>query len=241
MATTRGFSLSVGTLFRTAFQTWFRNLVPFTLLGAAVFAPWIVLRILVVPDPSNIAPTLLLGLLQSVLGNVLTGAVTYGVVEHLRGKAASFGDVLQFGLRVFLRVLLTGVVCGVIVGVGTILLIIPGLIATAILYAAVPAAAIEGLGVGAAMRRSAGLTDGSRWPIFWAALLMAIVFIGVGALVGAILGLSTGFEGEPSAAVDITIALVVSPFFATAPAVCYALLRQGKENVDPTQLAAVFD
>lgn len=241
MATTRGFSLSVGTLFRTAFQTWFRNLVPFTFLGAAVFAPWIVLRILLDTGPPSPGAMALVALLQVVLGNVLTGAVTYGVVEHMRGKAASFGDVLQFGLRVFLRVLLTGLVTGVIIGVATIFLIIPGLIATAILYAAVPAAAIEGLGAGAAIRRSARLTEGSRWPIFWAAVLMAIVFIGVGALVGAILGLSTGFEGEPSAALDITIALVVSPFFATAPAVCYALLRQGKENVDPTQLAAVFD
>lgn len=241
MARTPAFSLSVGKLFSTSFAVYFRNFVPFTLLGVLVFLPWILLRVFVVTDATDTGPVLAATLLQAVLANVLTGAVTYGVVEQMRGRQTPFADVLQSGLGVFARVLLTGLVTGVIIGIGSLLLLVPGLIATVILYAAVPAAAIEKLGVGEAMRRSALLTAGSRWPIFGAVVLMGIVFVGFGMLVGAILALTTGFDESGSAALDIGIALTVSPFFATAPAVCYALLRQGKENVDPSQLAAVFD
>ena len=48
-------------------------------------------------------------------------------------------------------------------------------------------------------------------------------------------------EGEFPAWIEVAMNVVVAPFGATMPAVCYFLLRTGKENVDAKDVAAVFD
>ncbi len=238
MATSPSYSLPIGGLVGKTFAIYLRNLLPFSLLSAVVMAPWIVLLVSL-RGTTDTALLTVAGLLQTLLAWVLTGAVTYGVVQQLNDAPAGFGDLLAAGLRSILRVLATSIVTGLIIAVGMLLLLVPGVIATVILYVAVPAAVIEGRGVGEAMNRSAALTKGSRWQIFGAALLIGLIMIGV-SLLGAFVFAATAAEGPPIW-FEIAVAIVLTPFGAVMAATCYVMLRQGKENVDVKQLAAVFD
>lgn len=241
MARTPTFTLSVGTLVSTSFRTYFQSFVPFTLLAAIILLPWIALRIYQDSDPTNLGLAGGTAILQIVLANILTGAVTYGVVQQLRGTPAGLGDVVAMGMQAFFRVLLTGLVCGVLAGIGFVFLVVPGILAMVWLYAAVPVCVIERKGVVDSMKRSLALTEGSRWPIFGAVLLLGAIFIGIFVVLFFVLTTVRNFDDQPPAWLDITIAVLVTPLMATVQAVCYSLLRQGKENVDLKDLAAVFD
>lgn len=238
MVRTAPYKLPVGDLIGQTFSVYFRSFVPFVLLAAMVMVPWIVLR---VSTEGSLDPALtaITGIVQTILGWVLTGAVTYGVVQQMSGKPAPFSELLRVGLQSILRVFVTGLVVGILVGLGTLAFVIPGIILTVVWFVAVPAAVIERLGVGAAMSRSAELTRGSRWQVFFGALFLGIVLIGVTGI-GLFL-LAGGFEGDTPIWFDIAIALVLTPFSAVMYSVCYVLLRQGKESLDVQQLAAVFD
>lgn len=239
------FTLSVGTLVGKGSSIYFANLLPFTVLSALVLSPWIAFRLLVEhPDPADDAPSVvpLLGmLLESFLAFVLTGAVTYGVVMQLREQHASLGDALGRGLKSLFAVIGTGALCVLRIFLFTLLLIIPGIIQAVKLYVALPVAVMEGKGGGEAIRRSQQLTEGSRWPIFGSWLLIMVVTMGLGFVAGFLTVGSKTFGPSVIACYEIGIALIMNAFSATLMAVCYFQLRQGKENVDAKQIAAVFD
>lgn len=238
MVTRAPYKLPVGDLIGQTFSVYFRSFVPFVLLATMVMMPWIVLRI---ATDGSLDPglTAVAGIVQSILSWVLTGAITYGVVQQMSGKPAPFSELLSVGLQSILRVFVTGLVVGILVGLGMLLFFVPGIILTVVWFVAVPAAVIERVGVGAAMSRSAELTRGSRWQVFFGALFLGIVLVGA-TLIGLFL-LAPSLEGQAPVWFDIVVALVLTPFSAVMYSVCYVLLRQGKENLDVQQLAAVFD
>lgn len=241
MATSSTFSLPFGAFVSTALGIYVRNLVTFVLLCAMVLAPWIVLRILLRQSGVTVGGEALSTVLQSVLGMVVTGALTYGVVQQMQGKPAGLGQLVSAGLSALGRVFVTGLVTGLIIGLGTVMLVIPGIIATVLLYVAIPVAVMEKAGVGDAMRRSAELTSGSRWAIFGAALLVMLVSLGIVFLAGFLSATtSTDRFGSLPLWMEIGIPLVLTPLSATLSAVAYVMLRRGKENTDLEQIAAVF-
>ena len=240
MSRNPSFRLPIGGLVGKALSIYFGNLLPFLVLAAICFAPWIAMRFYLetaVPSQGLILTTALL----SALGTqVLTGALTYGVVQRLREQPVSLGQIISFGVRSFLRVLVVGLVVGLATGIGSLLLVVPGLIVMTCLYVAVPAAVLESKGVGDAIRRSLDLTRGNRWQVFGAVLLFFLVVIGGGAVVAL---MATGMNPEKGlpAWLEVSLNLVLAPIGATLPAVCYYMLRRGKESVDPKEIAAVFD
>ncbi len=237
------FQLSVGALVSKSLGIYFRNLVPFVVLAAIVLAPWIVLRLTLMEDPDLIWAPLAGMLLQTVLGFMLTGALTYGVVQQLRDQPAGIAAALSQGLQSFTRVLGTSLLCAVRIALWSLLLYIPGIIESVKLFVAIPAAVMEGKGASASIERSNRLTEGSRWAIFGAWFL--ILILGFGAFFLMMFVLSSGIEapeeGRSTAWLDIGIALLMTPFSATMGSVTYFLLRKGKENVDAKEIAAVFD
>ena len=81
------------------------------------------------------------------------------------------------------------------IGLGLILLIVPGMILFARWSVGLPALLREELGVSQAMRRSSSLTDGNRWRVLGLGLLIWVPFLLVMLLVS---GLSAAFAGEGS-------------------------------------------
>jgi hypothetical protein len=243
------YRLPVGGLVAKSIGIYFGNLLPFMVLAAVALAPWIVARFYMEanaapPSPGSmpeLQPMALVTLLLQQLGTqVLAGALTFGVVQRLRGIPTDLGQVLAVGVKSFLRVLVVGIVYGALVGIGTLMLVVPGMILMTIFYVALPAAVLENKGLGGAMQRSADLTRGNRWQVFGAVLLFVLLMMGVGAILGVIMFQATNVAGLPAWA-EVLLNVVLAPFGATMPAVCYYMLRMGKENVDAKQIAAVFD
>lgn len=242
MAAALKFTVRVGEVVGEGLRTYVRNFLPFTVLSVVVLAPWIAFRLFVEQDLDPEEPSVLplLGmLLQNLMTFVLTGAVVYGVVMQMRGEPASFGRVLTVGLQSFFRVLGTGFLCGVRILLFTLLLIVPGIIQQVRLYVAIPVSVMERKGGGDAMARSLELTRGSGWPIFGSWFVAWIAQVGLGALFGFMITSRT-IPVSASVWIEIAIAVLCGSFGATMMAVCYFQLREGKENVDVKQLAAVF-
>lgn len=242
MARRSNFELSVGSLLSQTFGVYFRNLIPFLLLGVVTTAPWVALQFYSrTADPRSGLPLSIVSLVvQMLMSQLLTGALCFGVVQQLRGEKAGIGEILSHGLQSLFRVLGTGLLVGLLVGLG-ILLIVPGIWLAVRFFVAVPVTVMEGKAGGSAMERSSALVRGSGWKIFGALFLLGIVYV-------IVLGVAFFLWVTPSreAPMDLPLAfgavlsVVVGTFYSTLMGVAYFQLRMGKENVDAGQIAAIF-
>lgn len=237
------FKLTVGALVNNSFGIYFRNFVPFVLLGALVFAPWIALQFLAPPETEGelIVRNLVNLIVYYLSMFVLTGALTYGVVQQLRGQPAGIAQALSQGLKSFTRVLGTSMLCGARIILFSLLLLVPGIIEMFRLYVAIPAAVMEGKDASSSVARSNQLTEGSRMTLFGGVFVMSLLTGLVGAIIGFVYATSTPDFDPNDPWLSSGIQVVFAPLGATLNAVAYFLLRKGKENVDAKEIAAVFD
>lgn len=245
MAAAPQFRLEVGTLASAAFGILLRNIVPFLFLSILIFMPWIAFEFWLAEAELEPERVLLLRpvalLLQFLLSMILTGAITYGVVMHMRGTPASIGDTIGKGLSSLLRVLGTGLYCGLQIFAMTLLLIVPGIIRSIQLYAAIPAAVMENVGAAKAAQRSEHLVRGSGRAIMGAWSLVVLLGVVLGGIAGA-LAVATDNRFDPENPwFVVSYTLLSQTFGATMMACAYFLLRRGKENIDVESLAKVFD
>ena len=234
------YTLPIGKVVNTSFSIYFRNLALLLALAGLILGPWIVVRIWFETDPRSTTLALVALVLQIGLGQVLTGAVTYGVVQHMSGARPGLQQVLAVGVRSFFPALITGWIWALLVFGGLILFVVPGILAAVWFYPAVPACVIERLGVRGALTRAEALTKGARWQILGALALMLLIVVAAFGIPGAIVAMLRGASDEPPAWFDIPMTLLLAPLLSIFPAVVYSMLREGKENVDAKQLAAVF-
>jgi hypothetical protein len=240
------FELSVGELLSQSFGIYFRNLIPFLLLGMVATAPWLALQIYSKGvDPRSQLPINIVSLiLQFVMGQLLAGALCFGVIQQLRGEKAGIGQVLSHGLASLFRVMGTGLLVGLLVAAGTVILLVPGLWLTVRFFIAIPVTVMEGKGGGAALERSSALVRDNGWKVFGALLLLGTAYLIV-LIAGFVLWMPAGWataETPPELplAFPATISVVGGTFYSTLMAVAYFQLRMGKENLDAGQVAAVF-
>lgn len=242
----------VGTLLGQTFSVYFANFVPFTLIAFIALLPATVVTFLAPegppgrPGPEQVAAQLLATLLNLVLGPIATGGVTYGVVQHVRGRHASIGDCIGVGLSRVLPVIGVAICQGLLTFVGALLCLFPAFIFMTMYYAAVPAAVIENPGVIGALKRSAALTSGYRWQIFGIVLVLGIVYVIILAIMGAGVGIAMAATGVKwTSTVENLFGAVAgwisAGLLGTAGALVYYNLRIEKEGVDADQIASVFE
>ncbi|MBX3479114.1 MAG: hypothetical protein KF842_01850 [Caulobacter sp.] len=257
-------SFEIGRIFERTFGAVGFNFMPFLGLSLllsglpqAVFA-YIQLENVKSTD-GDFSPTyfgyLLVGwLVALVCSMTLQAAIIHGAVLDMNGRKARFADCLATGIRNFLPVLAISILSGLGVGLGTLMLVIPGIFLAIVWVVVVPVRVVENAGVFESFGRSMRLTEGSRWSI----LLLFVIYVVLSAIVGAIvtavaMGVAAGVGGlaslqGPSTAMTI-VQVVVSPLIgslsamigASGVAAIYTELRTIKEGVVPEQLASVFD
>jgi hypothetical protein len=244
------FALDVGSVLSRTFSVWAANLVPFCLVGLVVNSP-VLLGLSAIGLSGSPAPGVqtLLGLLSNLLTLILTGGITYGVFQELRGERAGAGEILKLGLSRLLTVWATGILTGLGTALGCCALIVPGLILLSMWWVSVPVAVIEEPGAIGAMSRSSELTAGNRWQVFALALIFAVMVIMVsvvfnvivvaaGAAAGAAPG--AGLPAWGQLVLDVVL-IPVQALAASAPAIAYHDLRVGKEGADVEELLKVFE
>jgi hypothetical protein len=243
-------TFSVGSVLSRSWSIYLANLVPFFILALIVQVPSFLWTLLYKPDPlePNMIMNLAGSVLPMVLGFILTGALTYGVFQQMRGRKASIGDCISVGIARLLPVIGVALVVGLGVFLGLLLLIVPGVILICMWWCAVPVAVVEKGGVSVSLARSSELTRGHRWTVFGIILVMGIIQAIAGAVIAMVFVSSTTATELAAGRISLVgmiVLFAVSAFFAAwqacANAVGYHDLRATKENIDIEAIAAVFD
>jgi hypothetical protein len=195
---------------------------------------------------ANIGRSLIGGFIAGLFGLILQGTIIYGAVGDLNGRPVSVTDSLRVGLRAFLPLLGLGILLGLAIGLGLILLIVPGVLLALAWCVAVPAYVVERPGIIASIQRSAELTRGSRLMIFVLFIVYLVASIVIGIVFGAaggILSFASGgaFSLVSRVVIQPVIAVAQAMVGATGAAVLYVDLRRVRDGVGPEGLSAIFD
>ncbi len=121
-----------------------------------------------------------------VLGPALFGGVQFLMVRRLRGEPVTVGDVFAAfnSSNAILQLMLAGLIAGVFVGIGTMLLVIPGIYLAVAYTFAFPLILDKHLEFWPAMELSRRVVHRHWFSVFFVVLLSAIVaFLGVLAVV----------------------------------------------------------
>jgi hypothetical protein len=173
-----------------------------------------------------------------VCGTIANGAMTYGVVQDLRGAPVSIGEAVTIAARRFLPMLGVAIASGVLTSLGFILFIVPGFMVMCMYFVVAPVCVAEKAGVRASLSRSRFLTKGHRWQIFGAYILIAIL----GAISSRIAaGATSAVGGIGATIVGFGVQAIFGAFSAVLAAVLYYQLRVAKEGIDLAKIASVFE
>ena len=173
----------------------------------------------------------------SAVGAVLVAAGAYAdIPPNWQGAART-------ALRRILSILAAGIVFGIVIGVGFILLIVPGIILMASLAWFDAALMIEKTGPMAALGRSWRLVSGERGRIVLAGLVFLLLQIVVFGVIGVILYflISGPFGASAEYAAYLArqiVTWIAIPMTAAFTAVVYLDLRVRQEQLDKEGLAA---
>ncbi len=236
-------TFSVGTVLSRGFSVWISNLPLFLGISLVCNLPLLLVASWSANQPREpmrmLAAIGVTAFVQTVITTIVSGAVIRGVFEQLRGSRAGFGDSLRVAVRSFWRMIATSFGAGIIVMLFSLLLIVPGIMKACSYFVAVPVTVVEGTGMSDSLARSKALTDGYRWHLFGAFLVMwLLIFVLAGVLGIAAQGAS------PKVALVLNNLLpnaIVGSLTAVFYGVAYYQLRVAKEGIDIEQLAAVFD
>lgn len=237
----------VGKILGQTFSIFFGNFPAFMAICAIVLLPALVLQAWQQMDAFNnpMEPNLglmIVGVLVSfVLQPIATGALTFGVFSAIRERKASITDCLSVGLRRALPVLGVSLVVGILTGLGYMLCLVPGIILMTMWVAAVPAAVVEEIGVGDALRRSSDLTRGHRWIVFGVVLVIALFGLLLGGGMAFVIAATLGESVLMIIVLNTVVTLFSSGLQATFPTLIYYHVRASKETIDLDEIAAVFD
>ncbi len=128
--------------------------------------------------------TLIGGLLQ-----LIASAVTIVMArDALAAREPSMGDALGAVMARLADVVVAAVLVMVIVGIGTVLLVLPGLVAGFFLVFTLPAVLLDGRGAVDALKRSASLVKDNLGPVVGLVVGIILAWVVV-VIVGKILGL----------------------------------------------------
>ena len=234
-------SFSAGSVLRSGFSIYFRNLPLFALLTAIAFAPYGAYQLWSPLEALSLSNLFADGLLVLICGTLVQGGLTYGVVTSLRGNAdVDLRTMFIRSLGILPRVLLLSLVASLIIFAGTVLLIIPGIILALVLYVAVPVSVMEGGGVVKALKRSSDLTDGYKGQLF----LISFAIIVPVTILNFVLGftMTRGFDPMFVLILQFVISqFLLAGFVAACAAVAYHDLRILKDGVDTESIAGAFE
>jgi hypothetical protein len=168
-----------------------------------------------------------------VLSLVGTSLVQGGLVEvvrglHADGREVPLGDALTNAADRVLKLLVTSIVAGICIGLGLLLLLVPGLVLLTRWSLLVPVVMLEDVGPLEALNRSRAIVAGHGWTVFGVVFRSGLL---VGC-VGFLFGLAAGSAGPVGWWVAVTLgSALTTPFAAHALTIVYYELTQPGQPV----------
>lgn len=172
--------------------------------------------ILVAIAVSIVATVFYTGMVVALVSDVQDGRRDFSVEQLLKSVAGAVGPLI-----------LVGILAGIAIGIGFLLLIVPGLILLTIWAVIAPVVVLERPGVFPAFGRSRALVRGSGWQVFGVIVIFFLIQIVVSLILGSI-GAVAGTAGR--LILDFVGSVVTAPLWALAASVLYFQLRGTKEE-----------
>jgi hypothetical protein len=217
-------------LIDASFQFLRENFALLFTTTAVTYAPIALLEFLAAEDPTNVELMLVARLVTWIFASMAQAATIEIVATRYVGETITPADALRAVWKRLGTALLVTFAYGLVVGVGTVLLIIPGIYFATKYFAAMAAAMVEGKKTDAAMTRSAELTKGSKRRLVNIFGLTLIIYIFLAAAAGGIAGALTS---GPAAALIMRLFLAITnPFIFTLVTLVYFDLRIRREGLD---------
>jgi hypothetical protein len=132
----------------------------------------------------GLSVSLLTGLISVTASALASGSLVYAVLDLQRAGAASTRESLGRGLRALPKLFLINFMYMAVVGVGYVLLIVPGVIFSLMYALVVPVALAEGRGPLESFKRSSELTSGYRGLIFLTYFLWGLAVVVLNLIIG---------------------------------------------------------
>lgn len=249
-----GSQFRIGRILGESFTLLLRNFVPFMIISLVIAIPSFVIQywqmeamreaIATGVMPSTGMQSVIGGLVGLLTWALTQSALTYGTLQDLRGQRASMGNCIARGLSAAPRVAIAAILWAIMVSIGTVLLVVPGIILAVMFWVYVPAIVVENSGMTECFRRSSALTKGRRWNIFGLFLVIMIVLF--------IVELLLVFRLRPEDIMAVVtsgwmmwiasaISVIVTAYFAVMTSVGYYYLRAEKEGISVDDIGKVFD
>ncbi|MGH3015648.1 MAG: DUF7544 domain-containing protein [Gaiellaceae bacterium] len=151
----------------------------FALIALLIYALIALLTILLVAVLGWLG--VLLAALVGIAGAFwLQGTLIEAVRDVRDGRAdLSVGETFERVLPSLNRIVIAGILLGLAIGVGFLLLIVPGLVVLTLWIFVIPAIVLENRGVGEAFGRSRELVRGNGWNVFGVIVLTFVLLLGV--------------------------------------------------------------
>lgn len=164
-------------------------------------------------DPTKMTSGDLIATTLSLLPTLVFLAFTVELLRDVRAgrDVRPTGELVRSVLPVLLPLLAIAVLAGIAVGIGLILLIVPGLFLATIWAVVVPVFMLERPGIAASFDRSRALVRGYGWSVFGTLLLVVLISL-LGAILAAVVSV------DPTSAVGGFVQLVITSLVTPATA-----------------------
>ncbi|MEX2105970.1 MAG: hypothetical protein WD810_03625 [Solirubrobacterales bacterium] len=217
-----GRKLSVGDTLGEAFSIYRAQ--------AGVLLPvafWLFLVVAIVDGliGQDVALLPILAVVSTVAGTLYEGMVV-GLVRDVQDgrRDSSMGELVRAALPVLLPLIGAGLLSGLAIGVGFVLLVVPGLYLMTIWAVIAPAIVVERTGVLAAFSRSRELVRGNGWPVCGAVVVALLISVSGALVLGSI---AEGIADGPLIRIVFSAigSTVTAPVLALVVAVVYYRLQ----------------
>jgi hypothetical protein len=191
------------------------------------FAIYLVVAVVNAILAGSFVLTLTLGLAVSIVAATLYQGMVVNLVKDIQDgrRDNSVQDLIDAAWPVVLPLIGAGILAGIAIGIGFLLLLVPGLILLTIWAVIAPVIVVERSGVFDAFGRSRQLVKGNGWQVFGVIVVVFLITVIVGIVLGAIgAAISGGF------AMHLLVSLIASTLTApigalAASTIYFGLLR----------------
>ena len=218
---------------------------PYTLLILILVAPllawvqWQQPSFGTAPDLEDFGRSTVGGLIAWVMLKLAHAFVMIDVLDRLRRKSSSLGEVQRRALGRWPSLVITAFIFLLIESGGFILFCVPGLVLFTLFYPVQPIVTAESGSPFRAFSRAMDLTEGNRWRVLGIGLVVFLIDVVLG-LPQVATPILMPDNPLPTAVLGIVKAIVMEPFRAGVMVSTYYHLRRVREDFDSDDVVEVF-